>query len=73
MRQHEKFLSFGESIGTPHCLIPTALFAWRPTRQPIVLDWWDTFHPAVREVYNDVMSWQPDGGSVTVNGVVLWR
>jgi len=70
MRQHDKFLSFGESIGRPHCLIPTALFSWQPTRQPIVLDCWEKPGPAVRDVYTTVMSWQPDGGSVTVNGAV---
>lgn len=70
MRQHDKFLSFGESIGKPHCLIPTALFSWQPTRQPIVLECWDKPRPAVRDVCTTVMSWQPDGGSVTVNGVV---
>jgi hypothetical protein len=70
MRQHDKFLSFGENIGQPHCLIPTALFAWQPTRQPIVLDCWDNAHSPVRDVYTTVMSWQPNGGSVTVNGVV---
>jgi hypothetical protein len=70
MQQHDKFLSFGESIGRPYCLIPTALFSWQPTRQPIVLDCWEKSHPTVRDVYTTVMSWQPDGGSVTVNGVV---
>jgi len=70
MRQHDKFLSFGESIGRPHCLIPTALFSWQPTRQPIVLDCWEKSYLTVRDVYTTVMSWQPDGGSVTVNGVV---
>jgi hypothetical protein len=70
MRQHDKFVSFGESIGRPHCAIPTALFVWQPTRQPIVLDCWEKPGPAVRDVCTTVMSWQPDGGSVTVNGVV---
>jgi len=70
MRQHDKFLSFGENIGRSHCLIPTALFSWQPTRQPIVLDCWEKLGPAVRDVCTTVMSWQPDGGSVTVNGLV---
>ena len=70
MRQHDKFVSFGESIGRPHCAIPTALFVWQPTRQPIVLDCWEKPGPAVRDVCTTVMSWQPDGGSVTVNGLV---
>jgi len=70
MRQHDKFLSFGANIGKPHCTIPTALFAWQPTRQPIVLDYWEKPRVPVRDVYTTVMSWQPDGGTVTVDGVV---
>jgi len=70
MRQHDRFVSFGESIGQAHCLIPTDLFAWQPTRQPIVLDCWAKSSAAVRDVYTTVMSWQPDSGTVTVNGVV---
>jgi hypothetical protein len=69
IRQHDKFLSFGENIGKPHCLIPAALFAWQPTRQPVVLDCWDRACVPMRDVYTTVMSWQPNGGSVTVNGV----
>src|SRR5690242_1874462 len=41
MRQHDKFLSFAENIGTPSCSIPTAIFDWQPTRQPVVLDYWN--------------------------------
>jgi hypothetical protein len=70
MRQHDKFVSFGESIGKPYCSIPTALFAWQPTRQPIVLDCWATPGAVVRDVWTTVMSWQPDDGSVVVNGML---
>jgi hypothetical protein len=70
MRQHDKFLSFGENLGKPHCTVPTLLFSWQPTRQPIVLDYWEKPHPAVRDVYTTVMAWQPDGGAITVNNVV---
>jgi hypothetical protein len=71
IRQHDKFLSFGENIGKAHCLIPTALFSWQPTRHPVVLDCWENLHGPTRDVYTTVMSWQPNGGSVTVNGVVF--
>src|SRR5262245_23558744 len=70
MRQHDKFLSFGETCGRDHCVLPTALFVCPPPRHPIVLDCWEKPSPMVRDIYTTVMSWQPDGGSVTVNGVV---
>ncbi len=70
MRLHDKFLSFGENIGKPSCSIPTWLFSWQPTRQPIVLDYWDQAPTAIRDVYTTVMSWQPAGGAATVDGIV---
>jgi hypothetical protein len=70
MLQHDRFLSFAENIGKPHCTIPTALFAWQPTRQPIVLDAWEKPDLPVRDVYSTIMSWQSNEGLVTLNGVV---
>lgn len=69
MRQHDKFLSFGENIGKSSCSIPTSLFTWQPTRQPIVLEYWDKPQTTVQDVYTTVMSWQPTEGTVTVNGI----
>jgi hypothetical protein len=70
VRQHDKFLSFGENIGKPRCTIPTALFTWQPTRQPVVIDYWEKPSTPVRDVYTTVMSWQPTEGTATVDGVV---
>lgn len=69
MRRHDKFVSFGENIGAADCAIPTALFSWQPTRQPVVRDLWESHHPRVRDVFTTVMSWQPDDGAVILNGV----
>ncbi|UTI66647.1 glycosyltransferase [Paraconexibacter antarcticus] len=37
---HTHHFTFGERIGTDGCEIPTGGFDYRPTRQPVVLDWW---------------------------------
>lgn len=37
---HTHHFTFGERIGTPGCAVPLGDFAYLPTRQPIVLDWW---------------------------------
>ncbi len=37
---HTHHFSFGERIGDPGCPVPAALFHYRPTRQPVVLDLW---------------------------------
>jgi len=37
---HTHHFSFGERIGTPGCPLPVGDIRYRPTRQPVVLDWW---------------------------------
>ena len=38
IRRHHVHFTFAENIGSPDCRIPTGLFDWQPTRQPIVID-----------------------------------
>jgi len=38
---HTHHFTYGENIGRPVCPLPTGPFAYRPTRQPVVLDWWE--------------------------------
>jgi glycosyltransferase involved in cell wall biosynthesis len=38
---HCAFFTFAENLGRPECSLPVdGRFAFRPTRQPVVLDWW---------------------------------
>jgi hypothetical protein len=37
---HTHHFSFGERLGAPDCGVPVERFDYRPTRQPVVLDWW---------------------------------
>ena len=69
LRKHDIFFSFGENIGKPGCLVPSGVFDWRPTRQPIVLDCFDPSRPPQRQVFNTVMSWQPAERGPLVAGV----
>src|SRR5213079_641239 len=62
VRRHHVFFTFGENIGQPDCLIPTAQFRWIPTRQPIVLDAFDSAAialPERRRALTTVASWEP--------------
>lgn len=45
---HTHHFTFGERIGTPGCTVPTGPFTYRPTRQPVILDWWEA--PPARPV-----------------------
>ncbi|HEV8342544.1 MAG TPA: glycosyltransferase [Candidatus Binatia bacterium] len=37
---HTHHFTYGENLGAPDCGVPVGRFDYRPTRQPVVLDWW---------------------------------
>jgi hypothetical protein len=57
IRAHDKHFTFAENIGATDCRIPAAGFAWIPTRQPIVLDWWELPAEPPRDAFTTVMNW----------------
>jgi len=72
LRRHDAFFSFGENIGAADCLVPSELFDWVPTRQPVVLDLFSAAAkppPARRRVCTTVASWEPTEEGPTVYGV----
>ena len=69
---HDVFFTFGENIGAPDCRIPTGPFNWIPTRQPVVLDCFDSAAVPVasrRQVLTTVASWEPTEKGPVVDGV----
>lgn len=60
---HERHFSFGLNIGHSGCEVPTAGFHWRPTVQPISLDYWKPTgttpaEPHIAEgAWTTVMNW----------------
>lgn len=72
LRRHDVFFSFAENIGAPDCRIPTGVFDWIPTRQPIVLDCFNTARVPWNErrrILTTVASWEPTETGPVVNGV----
>jgi hypothetical protein len=39
---HTHHFTFAENYGKPGCLLPVGPFRYYPTRQPVVVDWWQT-------------------------------
>lgn len=60
MKLHDRFFTFAENIGQPDCILPTDLFAWKTTRQPVLLDEWSAGREAssVERGWTTVMSWK---------------
>lgn len=69
VRQHDRFLTFGESIADPGCGVPRCGLAWKPTRQPIVGDRWTVAPPPPAAAYTTVMSWAHGRAAPVIDGV----
>lgn len=66
LRDHDCYFSVGENIGQPFCGIPHGGIAWRPIRQPVVLEDWPlvAFTPPPTR-FTTIASWRGPLGRVT--------
>jgi hypothetical protein len=55
--------TYGENVHQPGCDMPTAGQEWLPTRQPVVLDLWNSATNAPAGPYTTVMNWAAFGES----------
>jgi hypothetical protein len=77
LEAHTHYFTYGENFGAPDCSVPLTRFNYRPTRQPIVLDWWKTDarlasepngHPEVRPCFTTIAKWRQPGKDIELNG-----
>ena len=74
---HTHHLTYGENFGAPDCGVPLGRFDYRPTRQPIVLDWWTSVdcrphngsrRPPAAGSFTTISSWQQSGKDIEWKG-----
>jgi hypothetical protein len=65
---HDYYFTIGENIGSSDCLIPTDGIRWRPTRQPIVLDYWPVCREGDSRRFTTVAAWRGPYGPVEHDG-----
>jgi hypothetical protein len=65
---HDYFYTVGENIGAPDCGIPTNGIAWRPIRQPVVIDEWPFGPVSEFSGFTTVASWRGAFGPVEFDG-----
>ncbi|MDQ3930957.1 MAG: hypothetical protein M3328_17665 [Chloroflexota bacterium] len=68
---HTHHFTYGENLGAPDCLVPTGRFSYRPTRQPVVLDWWLPPVPGRQphaSHFTTIASWRQSGKDVEWGG-----
>lgn len=66
---HTHIATFGENFGAPDCGVPIGDFRYVPTRQPVVVDWWDrggVQSPA--SSFTTVASWRQTGKDLVWQG-----
>jgi hypothetical protein len=59
--QHDYYFTVGRNIGTPRCAIPTLGIQWHGLWNPVVLDWWSTETPLVRDRFTTLAEWRGYG------------
>lgn len=65
---HDTHFSFGENIGLEGCDVPESRYRWLPTRQPVVMDLWDTEPSPPGAAYTTITTWHNKGKSVEYQG-----
>ena len=69
-RQYDAVATFGESIGTSTCRVPTHGFAWIPTRQPVSLRHWPVVDEPSAPVFATLTTWSYGGGEYPFEGQI---
>jgi GT2 family glycosyltransferase len=71
LEPHCAFFTFGENYGNPDCGLPVSYqFDFRPTRQPVILDFWQTDRSPNRPELRTIASWRQPWREVTLDGEV---
>ncbi len=69
---HDVHFTFGENVNSEDCLIPTGMYNWIPTRQPIVMRCFEAHRIPSHErrrVLTTIASWEPAEAGPVVEGV----
>jgi hypothetical protein len=65
---HDTHFSFGENLGASDCRVPIERFHWHPTRQPVVMDIWQTGPPPADAPYTTITTWHNKGKNIEWRG-----
>jgi hypothetical protein len=68
LNAHTHHFTYGENIGQSDCGVPVSRFAYRPTRPPVVLDWWLPATVSPSPYFTTVASWRQTGKDVEWRG-----
>jgi hypothetical protein len=67
IEEHDDFVTYGENIGGPDCPVPPPPRLRAKTRQPVLLDLWQSGPPS-RQEFTTVGNWRQEGREVEFRG-----
>jgi hypothetical protein len=71
---HTHHFTYGENFGAPDCGVPVERFGYRPTRPPVVLEWWSDGNagtperPSDRRAFTTVANWRQTSKDIDWGG-----
>ena len=67
IEEHSDFITYGENIGNPDCSVPPFSPLRSKTRQPVLLDLWESGPPSKKE-FTTVGNWKQEGREIEHHG-----
>lgn len=65
LEPHCAFFTFGENYGRPDCLLPVSeRFHFKPTRQPVVMEFWQPYSSGSGPAFTTIGNWRQNGRKV---------
>jgi hypothetical protein len=71
IEEHDDVVTYGENIGSADCLLPPLPRLRSKTRQPVLLDLWESGPPS-RQAFTTVANWRQDGRDVVYEGEIYF-
>ena len=69
IEQHNTLFTWAQNHGQPDCGIPVSTrFQFIPTRQPVVIDFWESMPPMPSDAFTTIAGWQQLWRDVVLNG-----
>src|SRR5262245_6781282 len=71
LEQHSVLFTWAENHGNSDCRLPVSeRFCFLPTRQPVVVDLWDTLQPDAGDTFTTIAGWQQLWREVELDGEI---
>jgi hypothetical protein len=72
---HTHHFTYGENFGAPDCEVPVSRFEYRPTRPPVILDWWARSRGELGDfgsgAFTTIANWRQTSKDIVWNGRTL--